>query len=61
VPAGDVDALAAAIKACLDAPSERLARMGAQARRRVAERHDVDVEAAKLARGFAGGLPAMTA
>jgi glycosyltransferase involved in cell wall biosynthesis len=52
VPAGDVDALAAAIVACMEASPETLARMGAAARERVLERHDVDVEAAKLARLF---------
>ncbi|MFL6660927.1 MAG: glycosyltransferase family 4 protein, partial [Rhizobacter sp.] len=48
-PAGDVDALAAAMEACLATPPDRLARMGEAAHRRVLERHDVDTEAAKLA------------
>ena len=53
VPAGDVDALVAAIQACLAAPPETLARMADSARARVLSRHDVDIEAAKLARLFA--------
>lgn len=50
IPAGDVDALADTIVECVDADSASLARMGAAARERVLERHDVDVEAGKLAR-----------
>ena len=53
VPAGDVDALADAIVACLAADGEALARMGSAGRERVLARHDVDVEAGKLARLFA--------
>ena len=45
VPAGDVDALAAAIEACLAAPADELARMAAAAQQRVLARHAVDVEA----------------
>ena len=54
VPAGDVDALAAAIEDCLARPRRALARMG-EARRATAccARHDVDTEAAKLADLFA--------
>lgn len=52
VPAGDLDALVAALRACLAAAPDTLARMGAQARARVAERHDVRTEAAKLVRHF---------
>jgi colanic acid/amylovoran biosynthesis glycosyltransferase len=48
IPAGDVDALAAAMLTCLDTPVETIARMGHAARTRVLERHDVDKEAAKL-------------
>lgn len=51
VPAGDVEALAEAMRACLDAPVATLARMGAAARERAVARHNVDVEAAKMA-GF---------
>lgn len=53
VPAGDVDALARAMLACLAAPAETLARMGEAAHARVLARHDVDTEAAKLAELFA--------
>jgi glycosyltransferase involved in cell wall biosynthesis len=52
VAAGDIDALAAALRECLAAPAERLAAMGAAARAVVRERHDVDREAAKLAASF---------
>ncbi len=57
VPAGDVEALADAMAACLDAPAERLARMGEAAYRRVLDRHDIDREAVKLAALFAGARP----
>ncbi|MBV9891086.1 MAG: glycosyltransferase family 4 protein [Rhizobacter sp.] len=50
VPAGDVDALAAALVACVDASEDTIAAMGARARERVLELHDVDVEAGKLGR-----------
>jgi glycosyltransferase involved in cell wall biosynthesis len=49
VPAGDVERLADAIVACLAAGPETLARMGSAGRDRVLERHDADIEAAKLA------------
>jgi colanic acid/amylovoran biosynthesis glycosyltransferase len=52
VPAGDVDALVAAMQACLDAPVEALARMAAAARTRVLERHDLELEVGKLAALF---------
>jgi len=52
VPAGDVDALADAMAACLAARPEELARMGEAAQRRVLQRHDIDAEAAKLAALF---------
>jgi colanic acid/amylovoran biosynthesis glycosyltransferase len=48
VPAGDVQAVADAMRACLDAAPERLAAMGSAARARVHERHHVDTEAARL-------------
>ena len=48
VPAGDVDALADAIRALLDSPTERLAAMGAAGAAAVARAHDVRVEARKL-------------
>ena len=47
-PAGDLDALVEAIRACLDATPAALGRMGGAARDRVLAPHDVDVEAAKL-------------
>jgi glycosyltransferase involved in cell wall biosynthesis len=56
VPASDVDALAQAMLACLDAPLDTLARMGEAARERVLERHDVDAEAAKLATLIRNGV-----
>ena len=55
VPAGDVDALVAAMRSCLDTPTDELARMGRVARARVVDRHDVNKEAEKLARLFRGG------
>ena len=52
VTPGDVDALVEALIELLDTPTERLAAMGASARQRILERHDVDVEAGKLAELF---------
>lgn len=52
VPAGDVDALARAMRACLDAPANVLSRIGEAAHQCVLARHDVDTEAAKLATLF---------
>jgi len=49
VPAGDAPALASAMLACLRADDASLARMGQAARQRVLMRHDVDVEAERLA------------
>ena len=48
VPAGDVDALADAMQACLEAAPQRLATMGRAALERVRARHSIDVEAARL-------------
>ena len=48
VPAGDVEALVDAMRSCLAAPADQLMQMGEAARERVLERHDVNVEAAKL-------------
>ncbi len=53
VPAGDIDALAAAMERCLAATSAELVAMGAHGRRRVLERHDSHREATKLAVLFA--------
>jgi colanic acid/amylovoran biosynthesis glycosyltransferase len=48
VPAGDVDQLASAMAAMLDAPVEELERMGRAGAERVARDHNVTIEAAKL-------------
>lgn len=48
VPAGDVGALTAAMKDCLDASVDELTRMGMAAQKRVQERHDADKAAAQL-------------
>jgi len=53
VPAGDVDALAKALEACLTTAPDVLATMGRAAQTRVLARHDIDVEAGKLANLFA--------
>jgi len=53
VPAGDVDAVADAMQACLAASPQALAAMGGAARARAHERHHVDIEAAKLKSMFA--------
>jgi glycosyltransferase involved in cell wall biosynthesis len=58
VPAGDVDALARAMIDCLAAPADALTRMGEAARTRALARHDVDIEAAKLAGLFAASAAA---
>lgn len=55
VPAGDPQALAGAIRTFAATPRDRLATMGAQARDTVLARHDVTVEAEKLAALFASG------
>ena len=49
VPAGDLDALADAMQACLDASPATLATLGAAGQARVRARHDVDREAGRLA------------
>jgi glycosyltransferase involved in cell wall biosynthesis len=53
IPAGEVDALADAMRECLSAPLERLSEMAEAGYLRVIERHSVDVEAGKLAALFA--------
>ncbi|MES2992941.1 MAG: glycosyltransferase [Pseudomonadota bacterium] len=58
VPAGDIEALAAAIEACLGASAEVIARMGDAARQRAMERHDIDQEVSKLATLFAASAGA---
>jgi glycosyltransferase involved in cell wall biosynthesis len=52
VPAGSVEALADAMQIFLTAPLEKLARMGEAGYRSVMQRHDIDIEAAKLATLF---------
>jgi glycosyltransferase involved in cell wall biosynthesis len=52
VPAGDAEALADAMAACLDSPVDDLAGMGEAAHARVRARHDVDRAAERLARLF---------
>lgn len=47
-PAGDVEGLAMAMRDCLQAPVETLAKMGLAAYARVLARHDMDIEADKL-------------
>jgi colanic acid/amylovoran biosynthesis glycosyltransferase len=54
VPAGDLEALISAMQECLDAPLDMLARLGRAAHTRVVARHNVDIEAAKLASLFKG-------
>jgi glycosyltransferase involved in cell wall biosynthesis len=49
VPAGDAATLTQAMRACLDAPAELLARMGEAAHQCVLERHNVQTEASQLA------------
>jgi glycosyltransferase involved in cell wall biosynthesis len=52
VPAGDEIALSQAMRECLEAPVERLARMGAAGRARVVDQHDSFKEAVKLKQLF---------
>lgn len=51
-PAGSVGELAAALESFLVCPAEALARMGEAGYQRVMARHDIDIEAAKLAELF---------
>jgi len=60
VPAGDVDALTHAMKACLDAPTETCARMGEEAYKRVLARHSVDTQSVRLIELFRGAIEANT-
>lgn len=52
VPAGDVEALAEAMRTCLDSVPQLLAKMGEAGHARVRARHDVDREATQLAKLF---------
>ncbi len=58
-PAGDVEALTQAMKTCLGAPTEMLARMGEAGRQRVLKRHNEKGEAAKLAALFESFAPTL--
>jgi colanic acid/amylovoran biosynthesis glycosyltransferase len=58
VPAGDVDALSQAMQDCLDTPADRLVRMGEAAQKCVLAYHDVEVQAAQLARLFQRSIEA---
>jgi glycosyltransferase involved in cell wall biosynthesis len=52
VPAGDVETLMHAMRACLDTPSQILSRMGEAAHKRALARHQIDKQAAQLAELF---------
>jgi glycosyltransferase involved in cell wall biosynthesis len=52
VPAGDVEALAEVMRACLETPPDTLVRMGEAAHRRAIECHSADTEAGKLDKLF---------
>ena len=56
VPAGDVEALTNALLRLAAVPQDRLTTMGKQARERVLERHDIDIEAEKLRSHFAAAI-----
>jgi colanic acid/amylovoran biosynthesis glycosyltransferase len=47
-PAGSIDDMLAAMRACLDSPEEKLERMGQAGRIRALERHDIDGQVARL-------------
>jgi glycosyltransferase involved in cell wall biosynthesis len=51
-PAGSQDDMLDAIRSCLDASEETLKEMGQFARARALQRHNVDIEAAKLSELF---------
>ncbi|MBL9053405.1 MAG: colanic acid biosynthesis glycosyltransferase WcaL, partial [Tabrizicola sp.] len=57
VPAGNVDALAQALKQALAAPPAQLADMGRAGIARARARHHIDTEAGKLLRFFGGASP----
>jgi colanic acid/amylovoran biosynthesis glycosyltransferase len=52
VPAGDVEALVEAMRACLELSTQNLERMGQASNKRALERHNVDTQAAQLAALF---------
>ena len=49
VPAGSLDALVDSMSVLLHASDETINSMGEKARKRVIQRHDIDIEAVKLA------------
>ncbi len=61
VPAGDVEALADAMQACLATPPDRLEAMGRSAHERVQARHAIDVEAGRLRTMFEAAIAERTA
>ena len=48
VPAGDIEMLVEAMRACLDAGPNTILEMGEAAQKRVIARHNVDIEVEKL-------------
>jgi colanic acid/amylovoran biosynthesis glycosyltransferase len=52
VPAGDIEALTQAMRACLDAPAEVLAQMGSAGHRRIVDRHSINIQTNMLAKLF---------
>jgi colanic acid/amylovoran biosynthesis glycosyltransferase len=56
VPPGSVEALAVAMRAALEAPLEKLEEMGKIGAQRVAQQHNVDIEAKKLVALFQGSI-----
>ncbi len=54
IPAGDAEALADAMRACLSTDPERLLEMARSAHARVSDRHQVDREAVRLKQLFSG-------
>lgn len=61
IPAGSVDALAEAIRQALETPVEVLASLGRNGARAVADRHDAEREAGRLAQLFRSASPTATA
>ena len=59
VAAGDLEALTDAMRECLSAAPATLDAMGEQARERIAQRHDIDREAERLAAAFNGAPEAV--
>ncbi len=56
VPPGSAEALAVAMRAALEAPLEKLEEMGKIGAERVAQQHNVDIEAKKLVALFQGSI-----